>query len=270
MTPSHTERPKHSRDPISLLLPVHNAAGKLAATVDGWRKTLDAFGREYEILVVDDGSSDATAHEALAIVAKYPAIRTVRHDVSRGFGAALRTGLSETTHPNVVYAGPGYDPGDLKRLIDQLNEADLASGFRTAPVPGGLRAVDGIYRWAVRVLFGVVLERRTAWRGWADWRRSKRLRWQFGIRLDDPLCDFKAFRREPLRRIKLQSEGDFAHAELIAKANFLGCLLAQVPVVPPVRQKSLRDEREYAADSRRVFRSPTFEPLPAREEQPIS
>lgn len=232
----------------------------MAAAVDAWRKALDKVGPDYEILIVDDGSTDTTLHDALAVAAKHPTVRAVRHDVRRGFGAALRTGLSETARPNVVYAGAGYDPTAVKKLVDKLDEADLVSGYRAVPVPRWLRTIDGVYRAAVRVLFGVTLEPRPAWRGGADRRRWKRLRWQFGVRLDDPLCDFKAFRREALRRVELQSDGDFVHAELIAKANFLGCLLDQVPVSPPSRTESPRDEREYAAELRRVFRRPTFAP----------
>jgi hypothetical protein len=156
---------------------------------------------------------------------------------------------------------------------------DLVNGFRAlTPVPRGLRIVGAIWRGFLRVLLGLPTEPLPGWLGWAAYRYRFKIRSLFGIRLRDIDSKFKLFRRKVFDRFAIQSDGDFVHAEILAKANFLGCYMDEVPVAdrpgpfspvpePPPAPPIVREEMK------RVFRNPIFLPPrsePQETEPPIS
>jgi glycosyltransferase involved in cell wall biosynthesis len=260
-----TDRPRVSKEPISVLLPAYNQAAGLEPIVENWLRALDRLGRPYEFIIINDGSTDDTAAVAVRLAVRHPAVRVLRHDSHRGFGAALRTGIRVARYPLVFDTACDYPypPADLKKLLDAIDSVDLVSGCRTEPVPAGLRHLGRVYRVLARILFGVQPEPRPTWRGWAAWWQGVRLRLVFGIRLWDATSAFKLFRKSVLDRLPIQSDTDFVHAELMAKANFLGCLMAEVPIgklagtfrgvteLPP-------PSVDRATEARRVFRRPEF------------
>ncbi len=196
----------------------------------------------------------------------------LRHEARRGFGAALRTGLAQVQYPLVFYTACDYPypPADLTKLLEVIDSVDLASGCRTDPVPRWMRWAGAVYRLLVRVVFGIHLDARPGWRGWDAWRRGVRLRLLFGLRLWDVPSAFKLFRRSVLERIPIQSDGQFVHAEILAKANFLGCLMAEVPIgrlpghfrgVPELTPAGV----DEATELWRVFRDPRFVHPPSPE-----
>ena len=227
-----SDRTRVSKEPISVLLPAYNQAAGLEPIIENWLRALDRLERPFEFIVIDDGSSDGTTVTADRLAARHAALRVVRHDARRGFGAALRTGLKEARHPLLFYTACDYPypPTDFKKLLSAIDTADLATGCRTDPVPAWLGWLGQVYRIFVRVLVGIQLEPRPGWLGWAAWREGARLRLLFGLRLWDVSSAFKLFRRSVLDRIPIQSDGDFVHAELLAKANFLSCLMAEIPI----------------------------------------
>ncbi len=81
-------------EPVSIIIPVFNEEGAIASTLAAVESTMQASGRLYEVLVVDDGSEDGTAGVLAGTTA-----RVVRHRANRGYGAALKTGIRATTHP---------------------------------------------------------------------------------------------------------------------------------------------------------------------------
>src|SRR5262249_30078436 len=124
-----------------------------------------------------------------------------------------------------------YDPQDLRRLLEKIDQVDLVTGYRVGrPVPVWRRLLDFLWRGFVRVLFGMPLEREDCWPGTRGWRRRWLARWMFGVRVRDPECAFRLFRRSVFQRIPIQSSGSWAQVEIIAKANFLGCWMAEEPV----------------------------------------
>lgn len=116
--------------PISVLIPAYNEEAAIRATVTGIVETLRACGREFEIIVVDDGSTDRTAEEAAAV----SEVRLIRHRRNKGYGAALKTATLAAKHPIVVFfdADGQFDPADILRLVAELPEADAALGDRQA------------------------------------------------------------------------------------------------------------------------------------------
>lgn len=115
-------------EPVSIIIPVFNEEGAIASTLTLLQETMAGSGRPYDVLVVDDGSTDGTPR----VLADLD-VRVVRHRANRGYGAALKTGLRETTHPliAIVDADGTYPIARLPELLARADEADMVVGART-------------------------------------------------------------------------------------------------------------------------------------------
>src|SRR5436305_1137532 len=98
-----TERPRLSKEPISVLLPVFNQSAGLEAIAESWLRVLAKLGRPFELIVVDDASTDESVAIAGKLAARHPDLRELRHEVRQGYGASLRTGLAAAVHPLIFY-----------------------------------------------------------------------------------------------------------------------------------------------------------------------
>src|SRR5262245_1708667 len=166
--PDPAERPPIATQPISLVLVAHNAAADIEAVVKAWTHQLDALARKYEILIVNDGSTDDTSILADMLQGQNHRVRALHHATPLGIGAALRSGIAAAQHPLLAYTtcDRQYQAGEIKRLLDLIDKVDLVTGYRLwLPVPPLLRALGRVYRIFVRVLFGVPLDPLPCWLG---------------------------------------------------------------------------------------------------------
>jgi glycosyltransferase involved in cell wall biosynthesis len=108
----------HTLNTLSVLLPVYNAQGKLAAGVADVLEVLSQWSTPFELCILDDGSSDDTADEARELAARFPQVRLIRHPVQLGLGEAIQTGLDHTDGELVLVSSEDYelDPDDLRTL----------------------------------------------------------------------------------------------------------------------------------------------------------
>ena len=141
-------------EPVSIIIPVFNEEGAIASTLAAVESTMQASGRLYEVLVVDDGSEDGTAGVLAGTTA-----RVVRHRANRGYGAALKTGIRATTHPLIAIldADGTYPIARLPELLAHLDEADMVVGARTGGtvhVPALRRPVKWLLTRAANLLSG--------------------------------------------------------------------------------------------------------------------
>lgn len=156
----------------------------------------------YEVLLVDDGSTDQTVERAMATSRSRTSIRVVRHDHNRGVGAALRSGLSHATTDMVLYtdADMPVDLGEIAPALELMRrpDVDLVVGYRRGfdGEPRTRRAASGAYDVLARVLFGV------------------------GER--DVNFPFKLLQVDDARALGLRSEGAFVDVELLARARAHG------------------------------------------------
>src|SRR4051795_10399807 len=123
---------------VSVVIPAHNEAAVIAPTVGAVAAALDAAGRDYEVIVVDDASTDGTAAVIAPLAERNPRIRCIRSHYANGFGLAVRAGLERFEGEAVaIMMGDGSDdPGDMVRYFDLLDEGyDCAFGSRF--MPGG-------------------------------------------------------------------------------------------------------------------------------------
>lgn len=260
-------KPAPPREGITAVIPVRDAAASVERFVTMWADGLARLGRDYEIIAVNDGSADGT-RDALEKLTngRVRNLTVMHHDSPKGFGACLRTALPHAKQPLLFYTSPDYpySPQDLPKLLERIGirdailnkQADLISGCRTGrPAPAIFSALGKGWRLFCRGLFGLQLEAAPAWLG----VRGTLYRWfakfAFGVPLADVNSKFKLFRTSFLCRFPIQSDSDFVHTELVAKATFLTSIMDEVPLtpadVPP-------PAATFAGDLRRVFSNPDF------------
>jgi hypothetical protein len=251
--------------PLSLVLYAQRAPdAEQAEALAAWQRSLKALGRDHEVLLVRPHG------------AAYPLgddIRVFGYEPADGFVSGLRLALEAAQHPLVVLCpcDGQYQPADVARLVAPFAKSepppdatvhhrlpDAVIGYRGGrPAPAWRRGFDLLVAAAGRVLLGSPLQARRAWYGHEGWRRRWLARWVFGLRLTDPECAFRVFRREVLAGMPLQSRGYFVQVEMLAKANHLECVLAEEPVAWTRPTEPELDEH-YGADMKTVFRSPEF------------
>jgi glycosyltransferase involved in cell wall biosynthesis len=121
-------QPHPTLPPVAVILPSFNEEGAVASQVRAIRRALDERGVTNEILVVDDGSTDRTAEDALAAGA-----RVLRHQENRGYGAAIKAGISAAQFDTcvIIDADNTYPAHEIPALLAELETADMVVGART-------------------------------------------------------------------------------------------------------------------------------------------
>ncbi len=272
--------PPVASQPLTVALLAHNDGGHVEELVSAWAAHLDGMEREYQLLLVDDASADGTAARAEGLREKHPRLEVLWHEAPRGVGAALRTALAAAKHPLFFYTlcDPRYRPDDLPRLLQAIDPVHFVSGYRAGrPVPSAWRATGLLTRVFCRVVFSAAPAPLPGWLG-ADGHAARLLaRVLFAVRNRDVLCPYRLMRRDILARIPLQADGPFAHVELLAKANFLGCILAEDVSLGdagrPVKANARDGPGEgFLTECMRVFDRPDFGPtvLPSHRECPLA
>ena len=141
---------------VSVVIPAYNEAGAIRAQIESVRTELNRAGIEHEIIVVDDGSADATAAEA-----ESTGVRVIRNLRNRGYGASLKAGIRAATYETIAItdADGTYPSESLPDLIDRARDFDMVVGSRTGMdvhIPLARRPA----KWFLRVLAGYVTRHR--------------------------------------------------------------------------------------------------------------
>ncbi len=164
---------------------------------------------DHELIVVNDGSFDATAQVLEELRRKFsPRMRVVTHEENRGYGGALRSGFAAATKELVFYTdGDGqYDAGELPKLL-------------------------ALMRPGVGLVNGYKLERNDPWHRIMIGKLYNRFaRFIFRIRIRDIDCDFRLIRRELLDQIQLTSTSGTICVELVRKIELTGTGVAETGV----------------------------------------
>src|SRR5581483_5040664 len=236
--PEFPHLPPIASQPISVVLLTRNQSAHLESLLAAWVTFLNGLDREYELIVVDDGSTDATGELAEKLVAGYRHVVVRRHERAQGEGAALRTALAVTRHPLLFYTigDAHYQPADLGRLLRkrpdprkpdlEIDHVHILSASRSGrKLPWPCRILGEFWRLFLRVLFGEAPQRSPGWLGRKRHGAALLVRVLFGIRYRDVACPCLLLRREILAYIPLQSEGCFVHVEILAKANYQGLMM---------------------------------------------
>jgi glycosyltransferase involved in cell wall biosynthesis len=193
---------------ITAFFPAYNDGGTIPSMVLGARIALRRLTDDYEVVVVNDGSSDHTASVLEELAGCCPELRVIHHPRNLGYGAALRTGFSAAAKEWIFYTDGDaqYDPGELPALVAALRDGvDVVNGYKiTRHDPMVRRILGRTYHYLVK--------------------------YTFGFKLRDVDCDFRLIRRSSLRRIELESDSGAICLEMVKKLQDAGCVFAEVPV----------------------------------------
>jgi dolichyl-phosphate beta-glucosyltransferase len=144
---------------LTVILPCYNEAQRLPGTLQALLAHLSAASGEVEVLVVDDGSTDATVTVAEAVAAADRRVRVLSYQPNRGKGFAVRTGMLAAQGDLVVFtdADGSYRPSDLDRIVQALEQAPVAIGSRAGDPSGPVarRAASRVFNLAIRGTLGL-------------------------------------------------------------------------------------------------------------------
>ncbi|MFQ5745736.1 MAG: glycosyltransferase family 2 protein [Gemmatimonadota bacterium] len=192
--------------PLSIVVPVFNEEENVRPLVDAVRRALADSG-EWELLLVDDGSTDGTARIGLELAATDPRVRVLRLARNYGQTTAMQAGFDHV-RGDIVISMDGdlqNDPNDIPALVARLEEGfDLVAGFR-------------VHR-----------RDRLMTRRVPSWVANRLIGWITGVAVRDNGCSLKAYRTSVLRRVHLYSDMHrFIPAVAVATA---GARISEVPV----------------------------------------
>jgi glycosyltransferase involved in cell wall biosynthesis len=215
---------------LSIVLPCLNEAQAIDRVVRSAVEVGRAIAMPFEVLVVDDGSTDDTARVVEAAAAELPEVRCLRHGTNLGYGAALRTGFEHARGELVFYTdGDGqFDLRELPALLALVGPYDVVTGYRRMRRDGPLRLLYG-----------------AAWTALTDVL--------LGTGVRDVNCAFKVFPRSLVERADLRSTGALIGAELLSEARRLGLRVGEIGVTHFPR-RSGRPTGAYPAVIGRAFR----------------
>jgi glycosyltransferase involved in cell wall biosynthesis len=118
---------------LSVVIPVYNEQNSILTVVASLDQTLAALGLPYEIILVDDGSTDQTSQKIRELPARFPHLVTLTHEENRGYGAALKTGISRSAFDRIMIidADQTYTVDEIPRLVEAAKSFDMVVGSRT-------------------------------------------------------------------------------------------------------------------------------------------
>jgi len=196
---------------LSCFFPAHDEEANLEPLVVEALEALPALAERFEIVIIDDGSRDATPAIADRLASEHPdVVRVVHHPTNHGYGAALRSGFRAARYTAVAFTDGDRqfhvdDLGRLTALFAGPDHPDVVAGFRIKRADPLVRTVyASLYKLANRIFFG--------------------------LRIRDVDCACKLFRREALEGIRVESGGAFFSAELCIKLEASGRTIVEVGV----------------------------------------
>jgi len=235
---------------LSIFFPMWNEEQYLHRAVGAAQEICERLVAEgeiedYEVIVVDDASTDATGRLADELAAEDPHVRVVHHAVNRKLGGSIKSGFEAAKGDLVLYtdADLPFEMIELVRAVRVLRtyEADIVSAYRLDRTGEGPRRA--VYSWVYNGL----------------------IRAMFGTKLRDINFAFKLCRRRVLDHVQLASEGSFIDAELVIRAQRSGFEIVQIGVdyfprtrgvstlsSPAVIRTMVREMRDLRAELRSV------------------
>lgn len=198
-------------DQLSVFFPTYNEESNIEDTVLKAKKVLQKVAKEWEILIINDGSKDNTEQVAKELEKKDLNIKLINHKVNRGYGGALKTGLQKSKYPWISFTDSDgqFDFAEIVNFIDTQEEtkADMVIGYyKKRQVSKAKILTSKMWEYVVYFLFG--------------------------LKVKDIDCGFKFFRKEVVDEVMpLESErGAFISSEFLIKAKKKGYKIVEIPV----------------------------------------
>jgi dolichyl-phosphate beta-glucosyltransferase len=202
---------------LSIVVPAYNEAQRILPSLDRLFAYLQGWPDAYEVLVIDDGSTDDTAAVVRARYGDRSQLRLLSYGGNRGKGYAVRYGAGQATGEVVLFSDADFSTPieEVEKMLPLLASGyDMVIGSRAAQ-GAEIRARQPFYREGAGKLFNLLVRLLVA------------------PEFHDTQCGFKCYRREPMRAVieRLQIDGFAFDVEMIALARAAGLRIAEVPVI---------------------------------------
>ena len=189
---------------ISVFFPCFNEQENVARTVEQALDILKKLDIDFEVIIVNDGSSDNTVKIADEISDRNDRVKVVHHERNLGYGAALQSGFKAATKELVFYTdGDGqFDINEMPPLLPMMKQFDIVSCYRLKRQDPFIRKING-------------------------WCWTKLVCLLFGLRIRDIDCAFKLYKREIFDNIRMTSTGALIDTEILVRAKNKGYRITQ-------------------------------------------
>lgn len=190
-----------------MFFPAYNEAANIAKVVHKARTALDQVASDYELIIVNDGSTDATGQIADELARQDEHIRVCHHERNKGYGAALKTGYNAARYEFIFFldGDDQFDSAEIINFLPYIHEYDIVTGYRLVRQDSFFRNLNA--------------------RGWNLINFVL-----FGTRVKDINCAFKCINRRVFELFSLTSDGAMINAELYAQARRHGLKIKEVGV----------------------------------------
>jgi glycosyltransferase involved in cell wall biosynthesis len=192
---------------ISVFSPCYNEEKNFGKLLKGMLDFLPEISSDFEIIIVDDGSTDSTAEIARKYAMNHSQVKVISHKRNMGYGAALRTGF-ENCNKDYIFFTDGdnqFDISEMTKLLPYIRDYDIVTGYRLKRRDNFIRKINEFnFNRLVRILFG--------------------------LKVKDLNCAFKIYRKEVIKSLKLRSTLAFINSELLIRAKKKGFTLKEVGV----------------------------------------
>ena len=189
---------------ISVFFPCYNEQENVGRTVEKALVVMEKLNADFEVIIVDDGSTDGTGQIADEIAAGKSRVKVVHHKSNLGYGAALQSGFKAVTKELVFYTdGDGqFDINEMPALLPLMEQYDIVSCYRLDRRDSAIRKING-------------------------WCWTKLVCLLFSLKIHDIDCAFKLYKREIFDNIELSSTGALIDTEILARAARKGYSITQ-------------------------------------------
>lgn len=176
---------------VSVFFPAHNEVENIGPLVEKTVQVLSQLTDDFEVLVINDGSVDGTREKADELAQRYPQVRAIHHEVNRGYGGAVKTGIASCAKDWIFFTDSDgqFDISEIALLIEQAGEHDAVMGYR-------IDRRDPAHRKLFAFCWGTLI------------------RFLFGFHCRDLDCAFKLFKRHYFDGVVLQAEGAVISVEI--------------------------------------------------------
>lgn len=197
-----------SENSLSIFFPCYNDAGTIGSLVQAADSVASEFYEDYEIIVVDDCSTDTSRDLLINLKKKYSKLSLIFHNRNQGYGGALRSGFKHSSKELIFYTdGDGqYDVFELRKSLRIMQDGiDAVNGYKIDRNDPLHRIIIGrIYNTLMKILFN--------------------------IHIRDIDCDYRLIRRSALKKFNLTHNTGTICLELVKKLELTGCRFAEFPV----------------------------------------
>lgn len=220
-----------SKYSISFVMPMYNEAANIQDTAGRVTKLAGELTGDYEIIIVDDASTDSSANIVDGIAAGDPHIRLIRLKKNTRFGGALAEGLKEARKEVIIYTDSDLPvkEDDVKKALTLLDRADVVTGCSMVIKDASLKRIiiSKGYNFLVQLLFGLSIK--------------------------DINSGFKIYKAKVIKGLELISKSPFVDVEIFAEANKRGFKIEQFGLIFDLRTHGVSTISRFSVIARTFF-----------------